>query len=177
MELQNAINLIIKGVVQQGPPQVWADLGAGSGLFSRALSAVLPENSKIYAVDKSYGAGQKIESENAANSILLIKKDFTSDLSAIAGCDGILMANSLHYVQDKLTFLQQVKSILKPNGRIIVVEYDTDAANQWVPWPVSCKNLQQFLKEHSLGSLQKLATESSVYQSGGIYSALIIFET
>jgi ubiquinone/menaquinone biosynthesis C-methylase UbiE len=176
MELDNAIDLIIKGVNQEGPPQAWADLGAGSGLFSRALSALLPEKSIIHAVDKNYKAGQKIESEKVSTQIVLTKKYFTAGLD-IRGCDGLLMANSLHFVKDKLTFLQQIKSILKPGGRIIIVEYDTDQPNQWVPWPVSCKNLQRLLTKHRIGTLQKLAEQSSVYQTGGIYSGLIIFET
>jgi|ADGO01.1.fsa_nt_gi ubiquinone/menaquinone biosynthesis C-methylase UbiE len=177
MELQNAINLIVKGINERKTSQVWADLGAGSGLFSRALSALLAPGSTIYAVDKNYKPDQEIASENAATTIQLVKNDFTSPLAELPRCDGIIMANSLHYVKDKLTFLQQLRSILTPAGRIIVVEYDTDRANQWVPWPISCKNLQEFVSKHQLGSLQKLATESSVYQSGGIYSALIIFET
>jgi ubiquinone/menaquinone biosynthesis C-methylase UbiE len=177
MELNTAIELIIKGVNREGAPQTWADLGAGSGLFSRALSALLPGKSIIHAVDKSYKSGQQIKPENVNNSILLIKKDFTAPLPEIKNCNGILMANSLHFVKDKLTFLQQIKSILQPHGRIIIVEYDTDQPNQWVPWPVSCKNLQQFLTKNNLGSMQKLAEKPSLYQSSGIYSALIIFET
>lgn len=173
MELSNAIDLIIKGVNPQGPPQQWADLGAGSGLFSRALSALLPEKSIIHAVDKNYKAGQQIRSENAGIKILLTKKDFTASPLAIKDCDGLLMANSLHFVKDKLTFLQQIKGILKAGGRIIIVEYDTDQSNQWVPWPISCKNLQQFVIKNGLGNLQKLAEQSSVYQTGGIYAALI----
>jgi ubiquinone/menaquinone biosynthesis C-methylase UbiE len=173
MELTKAIDLIIKGVNQQGPPQTWADLGAGTGLFSRALSALLPEKSIIHAVDKDYKPGQQIRSENAANKILLIKKDFTASPLAFAGCDGLIMANSLHFVKNKLTFLQQIKSILQPEGRIIIVEYDTDQSNQWVPWPISCKNLQQFVMKNGLGNLQKLAEQTSAYQSGGMYAALI----
>jgi ubiquinone/menaquinone biosynthesis C-methylase UbiE len=173
MELTNAIDLIIKGVNGQGPPQVWADLGAGSGLFSRALSALLPEESIIHAVDRNYKPGQQIGSENTGNKILLTKKDFTASSLELEDCDGLIMANSLHFVEDKLTFLQQIKSILKPGGRIIIVEYDTDQSNQWVPWPISCKNLQQFITKNALGSLQKLATQDSVYQTGGIYSVLI----
>jgi|GEM_PF-6785554 hypothetical protein len=69
MELQNAINLIVKGINERKTSQVWADLGAGSGLFSRALSALLAPGSTIYAVDKNYKPDQEIASENAATTI------------------------------------------------------------------------------------------------------------
>lgn len=171
MELENAIKLIDKGVESKGQSQTWADLGAGSGLFSKALSSLLPDKSIIYAVDKSYKNGQQF-----IGDIIAVKKDFTAASFEIPVCDGILMGNSLHFVEDKLSFLRRIKTFLQPKGRIIIVEYDTDQPNHWVPWPISCKNLQQFFEKHGLGSLQKLATERSGYQSGGIYSAVIIFE-
>lgn len=175
MELNNAIQLITKGVQSKGLPQAWIDLGAGAGLFSRALSAVLPDKSIIHAVDKNYKTGQQIKSEKESSTIVLSKKDFTAPALEIPQCDGLLMANSLHFVEDKLSFLRHVKkSLLKTGGRILIVEYDTDSANQWVPYPVSCKNLQRLIESAGLGSLQKLAEEKSRYQSGGIYSALII---
>lgn len=175
MELENAIQLITKGVQTNGQLQVWADLGAGSGLFSRALSALLPDKSIIYAVDKNYKTGQQIKSQKESNTIVLSKKDFTAPGLDISLCDGLLMANSLHFVEDKLSLLREIKkSVLKTGGRIIIVEYDTDKANQWVPYPASCKNLQRLIESTGLGSLQKLAEEKSRYQSGGIYSALIV---
>lgn len=174
MELKTAIQLIIKAIEPIERPQVWADLGAGAGLFSRALSALLPEKSIIHAVDKNYKTGQQIASEKESNSIVLLKKDFTAHDAGIPRCDGLLMANSLHFVENKLSFLRQIRSSLLPGGRIIVVEYDTDVANRWVPFPISCKNLQQLITSNGLGSLQKLAETNSQYQSGGIYSALIV---
>jgi hypothetical protein len=171
MELKNAIQLITKGVQPGGGPQVWADLGAGSGLFSRALSALLPDGSIIFALDKNYKEGQHIPPEKTSNRIITEKKDFESDLD-IPTCNGIVMANSLHFVEDKLSLLKKLP--VTTGGRIIIVEYDTDTANQWVPYPVSCKNLQQLIETAGIGSLQKLAEERSRYQSGGIYSALIV---
>lgn len=174
MELKNAIQLITKGVASNGRPQVWADLGAGSGLFSQALSALLPDNSTIHAIDRNYKAGQQIPAQKESNRIILSKKDFTSKDLGIPACDGLLMANSLHFVEDKISLLRQIKSFLQPGGRIMVVEYDTDNANQWVPYPISCKNLQLLIESAGIGRLQKLAEEKSRYQSGGIYSALIV---
>ena len=74
MELENAIQLITKGVESNGQPQVWADLGAGSGLFSRALSSILPDKSIIHAVDKNYKTAQQIKSQKESNTIVLSKK-------------------------------------------------------------------------------------------------------
>jgi ubiquinone/menaquinone biosynthesis C-methylase UbiE len=173
MELQNAIQLIVKGVESSAHAQTWADLGAGSGLFSQALSSLLPGKSIIYAVDKNYKVGQKIKSTKDPVTIITEKNDFTSSSLHLPACDGLLMANSLHFVKDKLNFLRQVKSLLKPGGRLLIVEYDTDEPNHWVPWPVSCKNLQILFEKNGFGNMQKLAEERSSYQSGGIYSAVI----
>ena len=174
MELKNAIQLITKGIAPNSQSQTWADLGAGSGLFSQALSALLPGKSIIHAIDKSYKTVQQIQSQNESTTIILSKKDFTAHPLDIPPCDGLLMANSLHFVENKIAFLQHMKSLLHPGGRIIIVEYDTDTPNQWVPYPISCKNLQPLIASAGLGGLQKLAEEKSRYQSGGIYSALIV---
>jgi ubiquinone/menaquinone biosynthesis C-methylase UbiE len=47
------------------------------------------------------------------------------------------MANSLHFVSDKIPALTLIKKLLKPNGRLIVVEYNTDRGNSAVPYPIS----------------------------------------
>lgn len=173
MELKSAIELINKGIESTGAPQVWADLGAGGGLFTQALSALLPPGSTIFAIDKNYSVDEKIKAVHAGTRILAVKKDFSAQLLDIDPCDGILMANSLHFVPDKTGFLARIKSNIKPGGRLLIVEYDTDNANQWVPWPISYKNLQKLIASTDEGLIKKLAEQPSIYQAGGIYSALI----
>ena len=50
MTHQQAKSLIEKGV--KNPSGIWADIGAGTGVFTLALRDLL-EGGKIYAVDKS----------------------------------------------------------------------------------------------------------------------------
>jgi SAM-dependent methyltransferase len=53
--------------------------------------------------------------------------------------DGILMANAMHYFKDKEAVLRQIHSFLKPIGTFLLVEYNVDSGNPWVPYPLLSK--------------------------------------
>jgi SAM-dependent methyltransferase len=48
-----------------------------------------------------------------------------------------VMANALHFFRDKQAVIRHVRSFLKPDGRFILVEYNVDRGNLWVPYPLS----------------------------------------
>src|ERR1043165_210937 len=159
MELKTAIHLIEKGILRTGI-QTSADLGAGDGLFTNALSQLLPKGSTVTAIDKKKS---KIEVAEGIN--LVIKTgDFTStDFGMV---NGVLIANALHYVKEQKQFLNTVKKVTK---RVVLVEYNMDTANTWVPYPISFNTLR------SIVDATLLAEAPSQYQPRGIYSALILF--
>lgn len=99
-----------------------------------------------------------------------LNADFTRPI-AVPPLDGIVMANSLHFVRDKLPVLRLVASYLRPAGRLILVEYDTDAGNQWVPYPVSLHSWLGLALEAGLGETTHLASVPSRFL-GSIYSAV-----
>jgi len=47
------------------------------------------------------------------------------------------MANSLHFIKDKEKVLRHVRSFLKADGALLLVEYNVDRGNPWVPHPLS----------------------------------------
>jgi ubiquinone/menaquinone biosynthesis C-methylase UbiE len=159
MELQTAIRLIEGGISNNGI-QAWIDLGAGAGLFTNALSTLLPKGSSITAIDK------KLSHITVTEGIQLkmIKGDFTN--LDFPNTDGILIANAFHYVKDQGNFLKSLKT---KTSRLILVEYNTDKGNAWVPYPISFNKLQ------SIAAAKLLAKASSQYQANGMYSALILF--
>jgi SAM-dependent methyltransferase len=171
MELSTAVSLIRNGVGAVETVQHWADLGAGEGLFTTALSTLLPEGSAIYAVDKNKNALQAI-STSPGVSVVILGEDFTTPISFPVPLDGMIMANSLHYVRDQAALLRSLKTILQPWGKIIFVEYDRVPASPWVPYPVSREKLQTIVREAGFATLTMLEETPSRFNRSMLYSAV-----
>ena len=119
----------------------WADFGAGSGAFTLALRELVGPHADIYAVDKDQRALRDLEKAHrekftTSQNIHTVRADFSGTLS-LPPLDGIVMANSLHYFKDKEKTLRHVRSFLKLNGMLLLVEYNVDSGNPWVPHPLS----------------------------------------
>ena len=173
MKLSVAIRLIEKGVKGTSLPQRWADLGAGNGLFTHALASILPVGSSVDAIDKNDVPLDRIKFSIPTVAIRKIQKDFVRDIFELDQLDGILMANSLHYVSDKVEFLRRIKKKLNSDGRMILVEYDRDAPTPWVPFPVNLEALKRTMSDAGFSSVIQIGEEPSVYRQGMMYSAAI----
>jgi 2-polyprenyl-3-methyl-5-hydroxy-6-metoxy-1,4-benzoquinol methylase len=168
MELATAIKLLEKGAPDP-KAQVWGDLGAGAGLFTQALSTLLGDGSLIYAMDLKISS--PIKPVKSTVRILEAECNFITDELEGGPFDGLLMANSLHFVADKKSFLKKLRRNVKPNGVLLVVEYDMDTANNWVPYPVSFQTLKGIVSD-DFTLPERLASVPSVYHRAVIYSAL-----
>jgi len=175
MELSTAITLIKKGVPTSYAGQIWADLGAGTGLFTKALSTLVPDGSTIYAIDLDAKSLESIAIPTRDVSIKKIALNFVNDALNIEPLDGILMANALHFVSDKPSFLKKVKLSLKSKAKIIIIEYDREKPNTWVPYPISYHKLEQLAHNSGASSIEKIGSTPSKYHEANIYSALLSF--
>lgn len=138
MEHRDHVHLLRKGIAESGG--VWADLGSGWGAFTLALADLLGPTGEIYSVDKDRSSlreqEQTIRRRFPKQPVYYQQTDFTRPLS-LPLLDGIVMANSLHFVRNKESVLALVKGYLKPHGRLLLVEYNADRGNPWVPYPLS----------------------------------------
>jgi ubiquinone/menaquinone biosynthesis C-methylase UbiE len=172
MRIEQAIELIRHPVLAGSSPGIWADLGCGSGLFTQALAELVLPGSKIYAVDKDL-SGFKNINVDAGIEIHKIEADFISDQLNIRNIDGILMANSLHFVRDKAKFIKQTNSFFRSESIFLIVEYDTDTANAWIPYPVSFYSLQRLFGNLGYTIIHKLHEQPSRFNRQNIYSAYL----
>lgn len=138
MDHSDHVNLLRPANLLSG---IYADLGAGSGAFTLALRELVGLDSTIHAVDKDKSSLDELEKAHRARfhsteHLTLLPNDFSRPLS-LPPLDGIVMANSLHFFKDKEKILRHVREFLKPTGALIIVEYNVDSGNMWVPYPLT----------------------------------------
>ncbi len=172
MKHADLVELIKDGVTERG--QRWADLGAGEGAFTLALADLLGPGAHITAVDRDAGALRRLGLEMGERfpDVALATKvaDFTRPLG-LSGLDGVVMANSLHFVRDKAPVLESVRGMLQPGGKLVVVEYGSDRGNPWVPHPFTFERWTQMAAQAGFEETRLLRTIPSRHL-GSMYSAI-----
>ena len=172
MDHADLVGLLAPGVPSGGGS--WADLGAGEGAFTLALADLLGPGGHITAVDRDRAVLRRLAAEMGRRfpkiTVDMVAADFAKPMS-LHDLDGVVMANSLHFVRKKQPVLEAVRSMLRPGGRLIVVEYSTDRGNPWVPHPFSFETWKGLAAEAGLEGTSLLATVPSRY-FGAMYSAV-----
>lgn len=132
------VDLIRAGI--EGAGTRWLELGAGDGEFTLALADLLDDRGEITAVDLDKWALRELEARIdtrfPGTALATVEGDFTAGIPA-GPFDGVLAANSLHFVADLGPVLAAIHSRLVPDGRLVLVEYDAEHGNPYVPHPIS----------------------------------------
>jgi len=157
-----------------GPGGVWADLGSGWGAFTLALADLLGPAARIYSVDRDARSLREQEQSMRARfpdrAVSYLAADFARPLD-LPPLDGVVMANALHFQRDKRPVLALVRGYLKPGGRLILVEYNADRGNPWVPHPLSYPTWEAVARAAGFAETRLLATVPSRFLRE-IYSAV-----
>jgi len=106
-----------------------ADFGAGSGFYTMALARAVGGEGRVYAVDIQKDLLEKIK--NTARLEGFFNIEFVwGDLERLGGSkipedslDSAIVANILFQVENRDVFLTEIKRVLKPNGRVLVVDW------------------------------------------------------
>ncbi len=133
------------------PGAVVADFGAGHGFFSVPFAKKVGPSGQVFAVDILPAALSAVESRAKLEGLLNIKiirgnleKPGGSTLDA-GSCDLVFIANVLFQVPDKNSLINEALRVLKPGGRLAVIE--------WRPFIELGPQKQQRLGEEELKHL------------------------
>ena len=174
MDHRDHVSLLRRGTTtSRAPHGLWADFGSGTGAFTLALADLLGPGARIISIDRDAGAlrvQQRAMQSRFPHAVVDYREaDFTRPLD-LPPLDGIVMANALHFQRDKEPLLRRLRAYLRPGGRLLLVEYNVDQGNLWVPHPLSFATWQTLAARCGFTHTEWLAAVPSRFLKE-IYSA------
>jgi SAM-dependent methyltransferase len=130
-----------------------------------ALRELVGREAIIYAVDADAPRLQDLQKEYGerfgdTENLRLMPADL-SKRPETPPLDGVLMANALHFFDSKEPLLRAIRTLLKPGGLLLLVEYNVDQGNMWVPYPLSFESFRELAPRAGYSEPALLATHPS----------------
>lgn len=107
------------------PGAAVADLGAGDGFFTARLSKAVGDTGRVYAVDVSLDALRKLRTRIAdekLTNVEPVEAAYDDPRLPAASLDAVLIVNAYHEMKSYKEILAKLKTALKPDGRLVIVE-------------------------------------------------------
>jgi len=124
-EAEERPDLVLKAMnLKDG--DVVVDMGCGSGYFSRRLAKAVGPKGKVYAVDIQSEFIEELkkrcEQEKITNVVPVLGTE-DDPKAPIGVADWVILVDVYHEFQHPEAMLARIRSLLKPEGRVALVEY------------------------------------------------------
>jgi len=155
----------IVDVLQLKPGMQVADIGAGTGLFTKRFAQQVGNNGKVYAIDISKEFIRNIVKQAEQSGLKNIEGIVNTDKSIKLAANTIDLAfvcDTYHHLEYPRAMLQSIYQALRKNGRLVVIDFlkDPQVSSRWVMGHVRANRLTarqeieqagfRFLKEEDL---------------------------
>jgi len=144
------------------PGDTVADIGSGSGLFTRAMARAVAPGGKVYAVDidKDLLAHvAKAAAELGIANITTVLAPEDSPSLPPGSLDVALICDTLHHIARRQVYLANLKTCLKAGGRLVIIDFSDG-------WPAGHESMHFSLSEldgwTSAAGYQKVAEYDSI---------------
>lgn len=109
---------------------VVADIGAGTGYFSRPLAKAVAPYGKVYAVDVAADIlgylKERAEKENLRNIVTIVSTEDDPKLPANT-VDLAFFCDTTHHVADRINFYRKMGAGMKPHSWLAIIDYPPDS--------------------------------------------------
>jgi len=141
----------IVAALELAPGMTIADVGAGTGLFTRLFAAQVGESGKVYAVDiaENFVANVvRTAREQGLNNVAGIVNDQKSTRLPEQSVDWVFLSDTYHHFEYPDAMLASINNALRPGGRLAIIDFrkQADRSSDWVMSHVRA-NRQQVIRE------------------------------
>jgi ubiquinone/menaquinone biosynthesis C-methylase UbiE len=154
------------------PGQCVADLGAGTGYFSRLLSAAVGPNGTVFAVDPEPNLvahlRERSEREHTPNVTPVLASADNPRLPA-GQVDLVLVVDTYHHIDDRITYLRNLKRVLRQGGRVAVIDW------QKRPLPVGPEMDHKLAREQVIDEMKEAGYRLAEEPTFLVYQYFLIF--
>lgn len=123
------------------------DIGAGTGYFTRLFAKAVGTQGKAIGLDIEASMVEYMKEDarklNLKNYEARVVKTDDPEL-ADKSVDVIFICDTYHHLEDRLNYLKRLASALKPNGRIVIVDFYKK------PLPVGPRSLAHKISEEEV---------------------------
>jgi SAM-dependent methyltransferase len=110
--------------------QTIADIGAGGGYFTERFARVIGPGGRVYATDVQDVMIRKLqrraEKRQLAN-VTVVHGTFEDPCLPAGSCDLAFFSSVYKEIDQRVDYMQKIRSALKPEGRVAILEYRLDA--------------------------------------------------
>lgn len=119
------------------PGMTVADVGAGTGLYTRLFAQAVGKQGTVYAVDISPKFLEHIDASARTLGIDNVKTVRGTDVSAElpdASADVVFLCDTYHHFEFPARMMRSIHKALKPGGRVIVIDFARipGKSSEWV---------------------------------------------
>ncbi len=119
------------------PGMTVADVGAGTGLFTRMFSDVVGDKGRVYAVDiaknflKHIDRMAKTEKRTNITTVLCTQQDAKLPASSV---DRVFICDTYHHFEFPHKTMRSIHRALKPGGQVILIDFERieGKSEKWV---------------------------------------------
>jgi ubiquinone/menaquinone biosynthesis C-methylase UbiE len=116
-----------------------ADIGPGSGFFTIPFARAVEPSGRVFAVDLQPRMleilGEKLRESGAPRNIQLVHGAAHETRLEEGTCDLVFMGNVWHELDDAAAFCREAARILRPEGRLAILDWRTDTPHPPGPPP------------------------------------------
>ncbi|HUY62756.1 MAG TPA: methyltransferase domain-containing protein [Candidatus Paceibacterota bacterium] len=105
------------------------DFGTGTGYYARAAAGVVGTSGRVYAIDVQEGILKHLKL-NSHEQHLHVIETVWGDIEKLGGTrlrdrslDAVILANTLFQIENRFGLLSEIKRVLKPGGKLLVVDW------------------------------------------------------